>query len=405
MAPLTQRLLHNLQLLPRSSNTAISEDASQWKNPGDILSLLLIVGGDAVQRAIAQLAGDSKMPTPVVFSFGWVAYAFMALLSTVGDGRLMPAVPDQQTMVIEAKSGYGRTNQSWILGRVLRDFEHHWMPAQVKSALGIMLGEAKSPKAGLCVSVFEADPDKTAGRAQRDWLWYLGYLVALVQLVLAAIPWIVWGQWDIFVVTAAGTVLAFVGASLPQWRLERWACRRESSKTVCLTQGNGAQHVLVIIGKGRGLNLEDLASSVSGGELPTTTRPLLIGLTILWVALLVTVSGIQQHTWFLLAIGGLGMAYTILVAGAPRRPEAFGIPLRYVNVFARSRVMETLKAVDEEYPGVGQAMITTFFPGDIREEEIQWWMRKKQQGKIKSPSREKTANEAHQTASQPKLPA
>ena len=31
--------------------------ASQWQNLGDILSLLLLIGGDVVQRAIAQLFG------------------------------------------------------------------------------------------------------------------------------------------------------------------------------------------------------------------------------------------------------------------------------------------------------------------------------------------------------------
>ena len=44
---------------------------TQWTGPGNILSLLSLVGGDVVQRAIA-LQVDSSLPTPVVFSFGWV---------------------------------------------------------------------------------------------------------------------------------------------------------------------------------------------------------------------------------------------------------------------------------------------------------------------------------------------
>ena len=361
------------------SQTSSTDEASQWRNPSDILSLLLLIGGDVIQRAIAQLAGDEHLPTPVVFSFGWVAFTFTALLSAVGDNRLMPSAPDLQSIVISSKYGHARANQSWILGRILRDYEQHWMPSPVRQELEGMLEKANSPRAGLCVSVFEADPDRVAGRAYRDLLWTAGYVVTLVQLVFAAIPWIIWREWEIFAITAAGTVLAFVSASLPQWRMERWACRRQSSKTVCLTQGNGAQHVLVIKGAGRGLDLEDLAGSNGLAKPPVTTRPLLITLTVFWVALLITVSGIHDHTWFLIAIGGLGMVYTIFVAGAPRRPEAFGIPLKFVSVHVRRRVMDALQATELDHPGVGQCLLPTFFPGGQNEDEVRWWAKAKEE--------------------------
>jgi hypothetical protein len=54
----------------------------QWINPSDILSLLLLIGPDIVQRAIAQLSGN--ILTPVAFSFGWVAYSLNASLSVIG---------------------------------------------------------------------------------------------------------------------------------------------------------------------------------------------------------------------------------------------------------------------------------------------------------------------------------
>ena len=359
-------------ILPRD-NTVNAEVASQWADPSDILSLLLLVGGDVIQRAIAQLSGDPRMPTPVVFSFGWVAYTFTALLSAVGDNRLMPSAPDLQSVVINAKNGFVRTNKSWILGRVLRDYEKYWIPAEAKRKLDLMLHKANRPKAGLCVSIFEADPSKTAGRPSRDLLWVVGYLVAIVQLVVAAIPWIIWNEWETFAVTAAGTILAFVSASLPQWSVERWACRRRSTKTVCLTEGNGAQHVLVIIGGSHGLDLEDLAGNTGDGNLPKMTRPILVILTMFWVGLLITVSGIHVHTWFLIAVGGLGMIYTILVAGAPRRPEAFGVFLKFKAVYAELRAMEALKAVEQVYPGVGRSMLPTFFPGELDKEEVAYW--------------------------------
>ena len=75
---------------------------SQWSNPGDILTLLLLVGGNTVQKAIAQLVGYEIKPfgksrlcisiAPVAFSFGWVAYRVTSLISAVGERRLMPLV-------------------------------------------------------------------------------------------------------------------------------------------------------------------------------------------------------------------------------------------------------------------------------------------------------------------------
>jgi hypothetical protein len=86
-----------------NSNNASStgkELSDQSSNPTDILSLLLLVGGDIVQKAIAQLVGFSirKWPgksssrvsiVPVAFSFGWVACGFSHLLSAIGDRKLI----------------------------------------------------------------------------------------------------------------------------------------------------------------------------------------------------------------------------------------------------------------------------------------------------------------------------
>lgn len=54
----------------------------QWQNLSDILSVLLLLGPEIIQRAVAQLAG--RAITPVAFSFGWVAYAVNVLSSSVG---------------------------------------------------------------------------------------------------------------------------------------------------------------------------------------------------------------------------------------------------------------------------------------------------------------------------------
>ena len=344
---------------------------SQWRNPSDILSLLLLIGGDIIRFALAQQAGDSY-PTPVVFSFGWVAYAFTALLSAVSNDRLMPVTPDFSVVVSSTEFGHARSNQSWILGRLVRDFENFWMPDKVKQDLAHMLYQAAKPKAGLCISVFEASSGATAGVPKRDFYWFSGYVVAFIQLGIAVIPWVIWGEWEIFLITSCGTLLAFAMGSLPRWGEERWKCRRDTHKNFTLSRGNGSQHVLVILGEGRGLDLEDLAvSSEAAGRLGMT-RLMLSSLAACWVVLLITVSGIKEHTWFLLAIGTLGMVHTTVITAAPRRPEWFGIHLKYRESFVRRRVIEALKAADEKYPGLGKSMLPTFFPNGVRAEEAEW---------------------------------
>lgn len=87
MAPLPQHSSIPNILVPGPGNITGPIDvsahlAAQWTNPSDILSILLLVGPDIVQRAVAQLTG--RVVTPAAFSFGWVAYATSALVQAFG---------------------------------------------------------------------------------------------------------------------------------------------------------------------------------------------------------------------------------------------------------------------------------------------------------------------------------
>lgn len=375
-----------MTLVKRRESTQSLEVRGQWKSPGDILSLLLLVGADVVQHALAQQSGD-RLPTPVVFSFGWVAYSFTGLLTVIGQNSLLPK-PEIPLDVFSTGSSYVRTNQSWIIGRVIRDFEKHWMPEAVRSALNDMLEQEGRAKAGLCISLFEASEDKVAGYPRRDIYWLSGYLVSILQLGITVIPWVIWGDWLIFVIAAWGTLLAFATGSLPQWRRERWACRKNTNKTFVLTRGNGAQHALVIFGKGRGLDLEDLASSteISVGK---GTRYLYGLFAVMWIVLLITVSGIKENTWFLVAVGALGMVHTVIVAGAARSPEWFGIHLTLIDYIVRPKVMDVLRDAEIKYPGLGRSMLSTFFSGELRPDEDVWW---KECKKVELAERQKKTN-------------
>lgn len=61
-------------LLPRGAtfdpSVPVEEFRAQWVTPADVFSVLLILGGDVVARAIAQLAGSGI--APVAFSFGMI---------------------------------------------------------------------------------------------------------------------------------------------------------------------------------------------------------------------------------------------------------------------------------------------------------------------------------------------
>lgn len=300
--------------------------------------------------------------------------------------------------VINGRNGYIRDNSSWIIGRIVRDFES-WMDkgerdgpirthlrgmlnqrwekdklAAEKKEPGSGKGVARPSHAGLCVSIYKADKAKP-GYPGYDLVYFIGFATTLVQLGIAAIPCGVFGDWSILLVTVVGILLSIATGSISQWSKEKWACRRDSHKTVILTRGNGSQHVIVIIGNGKGFDFEDLAAGPTNVDVSAsyTTRIAVTLFAILWILLLITAAGIKQNTWFLLAIGGVGILQNIFVAGWRRFPEAFGVPLTFDNVIGKPQVMATLFAVEEAYPRVGRSMLDTFFPGKLRPEEEKKW--------------------------------
>ncbi|EHK42469.1 hypothetical protein TRIATDRAFT_183765, partial [Trichoderma atroviride IMI 206040] len=312
--------------------------AIQWQNPSNILLLLFVLGGDIVQHAIAQLFGVYVQPsqnwprlylTPVAFSFGWVGYAFKSLASVLGDKQLMPSEPDCPSSVINCSSGYGRNNHSWILGRILRD---HELAVEENPGPEYANLDATGKTVSLRIDIFKMQENE---KPQIDRVWVLGWLAIVAQLEISMIPWIQDGDWSIFLITACGTIFALLTGSLRQWNLEKWAGRRlnkpestekkDKNKVVCLTRGNGHRHAMVFVGNGTAWDLESLATASSA---PLAETPWLLGiLAVLWGFLFVVVSGLQQNTWFLVLIGGIGMIQNIYASVARRPASAFNISI------------------------------------------------------------------------------
>uniref|UniRef100_A0A0W0G089 Uncharacterized protein n=1 Tax=Moniliophthora roreri TaxID=221103 RepID=A0A0W0G089_MONRR len=371
MFPLAHAFPLSITLAGRRIDSQVPETIHEiWKNPSDTLSILLIIGGDVVLKALAQLSG--RRLVPVAFSFGWVAYSFNTLMSICGDGRLMPPA-DYSAKLFNADSGFERDNRSWVLGRLLRDFELPPLP----------------PEVALCITVFKASDSGSPAVPDRDLWWWGGVVTIIVQLCVSAIPFGVYGDWSIFLITVAGTILALATGALPQWRREKWACRRNSKKVFFLTGGNGTRNVMVIFSDGKGLDLEDLA----GAESPMVSRPgqgdpspifgfpraflitqaACLFLLVLWIIFLITVTSLKQHAWFLLLVGGLGMLQNAFAAGAHRAIGTSGVHLDRVEEFRRGKVMHALMDFQEAYPQLGKQLLDEFFPGDLRDDEEKWW--------------------------------
>lgn len=302
-------------------------------------------------------------------------------------------LPDCVCKVINGESGYVRDNTSWILGRIVRDFDN-WKDDLVTAKLEELIDKRhaferekaekekagsgvrvqKPSQAGLCVSIYKAE-EAIRGYPGYDPVYWIGFLTSLVQLGIAAIPAGIFGDWGIFLITIAGILLSGFTGALPQWAEEKWACRSKAKKNIILTRGNGSQHAIVILGDGKGFDLEDLAAGQTNVDVSASwfTRIAVVILATLWILLLITAAGIQQNTWFLLAIGGIGILQNIFVAGWRRNPKAYGIPLSFVEVIAENKVMEALYNVEEKYHHLGSSMLATFFPGKLRSEEQAKW--------------------------------
>ncbi|KAL9621520.1 MAG: hypothetical protein Q9160_004050 [Pyrenula sp. 1 TL-2023] len=379
--------------------SSTSQLATQWTNPNDVLSVLLIIGADIVQKAIAQTSGG--LFTPVCFSFGWVAYSLLSLIGILGDGRLLPN-PDYPVKVFNLNSGYVRDNKNWIIGRILRD--------------NAIFMERENPLDGnaIRISIYEARADhKTSAVAGSGRVRYFGVLIMACQLAIAAIPMILYQEWTIFMVTSAGTILAIIAAALPQWQAEKLPNKRKSNKWFALTSGNGSRDIMVVLGNGQCLDLEELsvpemprserlwhsvpyfATAVTengeqlthGNGIPRRKCIALRGtpfgflltvvvtasLTLFWLAILISVAGLRSHTWYLLLVGGLGIFQNAAVAAVSRDPQKRNLPLTLVDIIMTRKVMDGLMDLEVTYPTSAKRLLQEYFPGSLRPEESWWW--------------------------------
>lgn len=370
--------------------------AGQWRNPSDVTTILMIIGGDVVRKALAQTTGT--LFTPVCFSFGWVAYAFTVIIDIIGDGRLLPQ-PDYPAKLINLNTGYFRDNKHWVVGRILRDNEA-WISRRYP------LGSF-----AIRISIYEAESThKHSGTFPYSLIHLAGGSMMVLQLVVASIPVILYSDWIILLITGAGTLLALSWGLLPQWKIEKLPNRLNSKDTYGLTVGNGSKDIMVIKGMGRCLNLEELCTADSprhgrpweqsarlsrrrgtfGRDRVNSTQrnsrehlgvPDGFWITrvacyvqcLLWMAILVTVAAVKENTWYLIIVGSIGMFQNAVLAGMDRNPRRRNLPLQLTDVIRTRKVMDGLMDLETAHEGCGRHLVAEFFPGELRDMETDWW--------------------------------
>ncbi|KAF8847716.1 hypothetical protein BDZ45DRAFT_636646 [Acephala macrosclerotiorum] len=274
----------------------------------------------------------------------------------------MPDTDMANVQVIGTESGFVKTTKAWVLGRLLRD-ARHYITERLDSE-----PDATTPnqRVAFRVYIYELQEEADHGVPNRDWVWYSRFLIILVQLAISIVPWILSSQWGAFLVTLSGNVLALVEGSLSPWKKEKWATPKRGSATVTLTQGNGSRLAMVFLGnKNVGLDLEILAQGNYIPQVSLVIKVITVVLSVLWIALLVTISGLKLGTWYLFGIGLLGSIQTIVVGAARRSPYALGFHIKLVETIAGSSFSTVLKKLEEAYPLVGSSLVPVLFPGSM----------------------------------------
>ena len=101
----------------------------------------------------------------------------------------------------------------------------------------------------------------------------------------------------------------------------------------------------------------------------------IVGLTFLWILVLLMALGLKQHTWYLLALGCIGMVQNVLVAAVPQSLACNGLQMKLEHPrISDTKIMTTLMKTETLFPKIGAALVPIFFPGELREDKKMFWM-------------------------------
>lgn len=280
-------------------------------------------------------------------------------------------------MVVNTRTCYATPNYSWVLSRLIRDLEY-WIPREVDYVKARM-SEEHFRDHGIPmrvdpfrVLIFQSVP--ISNSTEGDVIYWIGLPLAVVQIGIATAPLVLHGEWLTLVVTLVGTCLAFGSGAIPQWRDEKLGFRLQTgNQSVSLFTGYGARNVLHILGCEGGPDFMAVASPYRTLTMRWTSRIMAIVFAGLWVVLLISIAGYDQHTWYLLGIGLIGLVHNVLAASLPRKPGPCGIRLEYVETIMERKVMDVLLTLEGKYPNAGRSLLDHFFPSGLAARETRIW--------------------------------
>jgi hypothetical protein len=108
--------------------------------------------------------------------------------SAIGDEKLTPRYPDCSCTVINTKSGYSRGSNSWVLGRLMRDYLE-WMDDEVRKSVNDRMeltrkdGDPRPPIASPCVAIYSPRQGQQ-GVPTCDLVSWSGLITVFVQFCL-----------------------------------------------------------------------------------------------------------------------------------------------------------------------------------------------------------------------------
>jgi hypothetical protein len=369
MAPLLVAiisLLMTMYWMCSSYNPFYEEESS---HVASIIPLLMILGPELVGKALAITTASSRNDS-VCLGFGLLGYMYSLLTTAFTGSRDIVPKPEIDSKVLNLKSGQGRTNNSFVLSRVLRDLESPYAPKA--GGLVIEVLEAVAPAAPL---------------SSREVIKqnYHTVIISIAQFLMACgYTFFSGGDCSVLCIFSTSLFALHALTYLPAWTSQKFSARKDGGQNAsyALMRGNGHRYVFVIRNTHpEAWNLEDLAGpGLTSYDYLKYHEIWVIG-AVFFIFLFLTLLSTQLSyfgTVALLCITFYGTLGNLLIAGLPRAPWAHGVALESVEVIQNDgKVMGALQSLEEKYPGFGEPLVKEFFPGSLRQYEQNWWDERK----------------------------
>jgi hypothetical protein len=176
--------------------------------------------------------------------------------------------------------------------------------------------------------------------------------------------------------SAAGFCLMQATATMPAWRAQHFSAHKDGGKknVYALFRDNDHRHVSIIQNVHRhAWNIEDMAASPGTVYNYSTTLEIYTAAVTFVACLVYTVflTSVPDELAAILIVALIIGTFSNLYDIYPN--QTYGVPLESVDVISHDKIMTTLQALEEKYPGFGKPLIKEFFPDGLSEHDKKWW--------------------------------